>query len=125
ERSTITGNTAGNVGGGLRSLGNVTVINSTLSGNHSLAWYGGAIFHTDGVMQIVNSTIASNTAPAGPAAIFVGTFTPANATLRLKNSIIADNTAGCVKWFGGSGTVTLASDGHNVASDSTCDLNAP
>ena len=52
ERSTIEGNTAGNVGGGIRSLGNVTLTNSTLSGNTSTAWYGGAVFHTDGVMEL-------------------------------------------------------------------------
>jgi hypothetical protein len=32
-------------------------------------------------MQIVNSTIAITPAEPGPAAIFVGTFTPAGATL--------------------------------------------
>jgi len=126
ERSTIEGNTAGNVGGGLRSLGNVTLTNSTLSGNTSTAWYGGAIFHTDGVLQVVHSTIAGNVAPSfGPAAIFVGTFTSANATLRLKSSVIADNTGGCFAGFFGAGTVTLASDGNNVASDGSCNLTAP
>jgi len=126
ERSTIEGNTAGNVGGALRSLGNVTLTNSTLSGNTSTAWYGGAIFHTDGVLQVVHSTIAGNVAPSfGPAAIFVGTFTSANATLRLKSSVIADNTGGCFAGFFGAGTVTLASDGNNVASDGSCNLTAP
>jgi beta-glucanase (GH16 family) len=126
ERSTIEGNTAGNVGGGLRSLGNVTVLNSTLSGNESRAWYGGAIFHTDGVLQIVHSTIAYNTAPSfAPAAVFVGTFTSAGATLRLASSIVADNTsAGCFAGFIGAGPVVLASDGHNVASDASCNLTA-
>ena len=113
------------MGGGLRSLGNVTVTNSTLSGNTSIAWYGGAIFHTDGVLELVDSTIASNTAPPGTAAIFVGTFTPANATLRLKRSIVADNIGGgCFAGFFGAGTVVLASDGNNVGSDASCNLNA-
>jgi beta-glucanase (GH16 family) len=125
ERSTIAGNTAANVGGGLRSLGNVTLTNSTLSGNTSVAWYGGAIFHTDGVLQINYSTIAGNVAPpSAPAAVFVGTFTAANATLRLKSSIVADNTAGCFAGFFGPGTVVLASDGNNVGSDGSCNLNA-
>jgi hypothetical protein len=125
ERSTIDGNTAGNVGGGLRSLGNVNLINSTLSGNRSVAWYGGAIFHTDGFLQLVHSTVAGNTAPDfGSAAIFVGTFTSAGATLRLKSSIVADNTGGCFAGFFGSGTVVLASDGNNVASDDSCNLGA-
>jgi hypothetical protein len=125
ERSTIEGNTAGNVGGGLRSLGNVTILNSTLSGNQSVAWYGGAIFHTDGFLQLVHSTVAHNTAPSfGSAAIFVGTFTPAGATLRLKSSIVSDNTGGCFAGFFGSGPVVLASDGNNVASDFSCNVTA-
>jgi hypothetical protein len=125
ERSTIEGNTAGNVGGGLRSLGQVTITNSTLSGNQSLAWYGGAIFHTDGVLQIDHSTIARNTAPSfAPEAVFVGTFGAAGATLRLSGSIVAENSGGCFAAFFGSGPVVLASDGHNVASDGSCALTA-
>jgi beta-glucanase (GH16 family) len=125
ERSTIEGNTAGNVGGGLRSLGQVTVTNSTVSGNEALAWYGGAIFHTDGVLQIEHSTVANNKAPAfAPEALFVGTFGGAGATLRLKGSIVANNTGGCFTGFFGSGPVVLASEGHNVASDGSCHLDA-
>ena len=126
DATTIEGNTAGNVGGGIRSLGNVTIVNSTLSGNTSTAWYGGAAFHTDGVMEMLNSTVTGNIShPSGPAALFVGTFTSAGATLRLTNSIVAGNTsAGCFAGFFGSGTVVLASGGHNVASDGTCNLVA-
>jgi beta-glucanase (GH16 family) len=126
DATTIEGNTAGNVGGGIRSLGNVTIVNSTLSGNTSTAWYGGAAFHTDGVMQLLNSTVAANISnPSGPAALFVGTFTAAGATLRLTNSIVSGNTsAGCFAGFFGSGPVSLVSGGNNVASDSTCNLTA-
>jgi beta-glucanase (GH16 family) len=127
DATTIEGNTAGNVGGGIRSLGNVTIVNSTLSGNTATAWYGGAAFHTDGVMELLNSTVTRNISHAsGPAALFVGTFTSAGATLRLTNSIVAGNTsAGCFAGFFGGGPVVLASGGHNVASDATCNLSAP
>ncbi len=47
-RSTVSGNVGGDVAGGLRSLGNATIVNSTFSGNTSTAWHGGGIFHTDG-----------------------------------------------------------------------------
>ena len=125
ERSTIEGNTAGNVGGALRSLGQVTVTNSTLSGNTSTNWHGGAIFHTDGVLQLLHSTIAGNTSPGGTAAVFVGTFTPASATLRLASSIVASGASpACFVAPFGSGTVVLASDGHNVATDTSCNLTA-
>ncbi len=36
------------VGGGLRILGNGEIVNSTLSGNTSTTWHGGAMFITDG-----------------------------------------------------------------------------
>jgi hypothetical protein len=125
EASTIEGNTAGNVGGGIRCLGNMTLTNSTLSGNTSIAWYGGAAFHTDGVLELLNSTVTANVSPASaPAALFVGTFTAAGATLRLTNTIVAGNTSGCFAGFFGSGPVVLASGGHNVASDATCNLTA-
>jgi len=125
EASTLSGNTAGNVGGGIRSLGNVTITNTTLSGNTSVAWYGGAAFHTDGILELLNSTVTSNVSPpSAPAALFVGTFTAAGATLRMTNTIVAGNTSGCFAGFFGSGPVVLASDGHNVASDGTCNLTA-
>jgi beta-glucanase (GH16 family) len=127
EDSTISGNTAGNTGGGIRMLGNATIVNSTISGNTS-AWYGEAIFHTDGVMSLVNSTIAGNIAPSlgdARAAIFVGTFTGANATLTLANTIVGSNEGlDCFMGFFGAGVVTLASGGHNVFTDGSCNATA-
>ncbi len=128
ENSTVSGNVAGNVGGGIRMLGNATIVNSTLSGNTSSAWFGGALFHTDGVANLVNSTVTANVAPAsGNAALFVGTFTAANATLNITNSIVAENRdldgnpgTGCFVAPFGSGVVTLVSGGTNVFTDPTC-----
>lgn len=128
ENSTVSGNVAGNVGGGIRMLGNATIVNSTLSGNTSSAWYGGALFHTDGVTNLVNSTVTANASPAsGNAALFVGTFTAANATLNVTNSIVAENRdldgnagAGCFLAPFGSGVVTLTSGGNNVFTDASC-----
>ena len=128
ENSTVSGNVAGNVGGGIRMLGNATIVNSTLSGNTSSAWFGGALFHTDGVTNLVNSTVTANVAPAsGNAALFVGTFTAANATLNITNTIVAENRdldgnpgTGCFVAPFGSGVVTLVSGGTNVFTDTTC-----
>jgi beta-glucanase (GH16 family) len=122
QRSTISGNVAGNVGGGIRSLGHVTLTNSTLSGNTSTAWFGGAVFHTDGVMSLVNATVTANVSnPSGPAAIFVGTFTAAGASLSVANSVIGHNPdIGCFVGRFGSGPVSLTSGGHNVFTDGTC-----
>jgi len=125
-RSTISGNLSNDVGGGIRMLGNATLENSTLSGNQSTGWYGGAIFHTDGVMDLVNSTVADNVAPSGAdAAIFVGTFTDASATLNLVNTIVADNTTfGCFQGFFGAGAVTLTANHNNLFTDGTCNPGA-
>ncbi|HLA74255.1 MAG TPA: family 16 glycosylhydrolase [Steroidobacteraceae bacterium] len=128
ENSTVSGNIAGNVGGGIRMLGNATIVNSTLSGNTSTAWFGGALFHTDGVANLVNSTVTANVAPAsGNAALFVGTFTAADATLNIVNTIVAENRdldgnpgTGCFVAPFGSGIVTLVSGGTNVFTDTTC-----
>jgi hypothetical protein len=121
-RSTISGNTSGDVGGAIRSLGNMTITNSTISGNTATGWMGGGFFHTDGIMNIVNSTIVNNTAPAGTTGGgFVGTFTSANATLTLSNTIIAGNSGSqCFYAPWGSGIVTATSLGHNLVSDTSC-----
>jgi beta-glucanase (GH16 family) len=122
DSSTLNGNTSANVGGGIRMLGTGTIVNSTLSGNTSVGWYGSAVFHTDGSLGITNSTITGNVAPPwAPAALFVGTFTPANATLTLTNNIVANNQdIGCFPGYFGPGTVILASGGHNLSTDATC-----
>jgi hypothetical protein len=122
ENSTISGNSAGNVGGGMRMLGSGSIVNSTLSGNTAVAWYGSALFHTDGTLGIVNSTLTGNVAPSSAdAAVFVGTFTPASATLTLSNTILGDNVGtGCFMGLFGAGTVTLASGGTNLFTDATC-----
>ncbi len=122
DRSTLSGNSAANVGGGIRMLGSGSIVNSTLSGNTAVGWYGGAIFHTDGVLGLVNSTVADNHAPPwAAAALFVGTFTDASATLSLVNTIVADNQDfGCFVAPWGGGTVILASGGHNVFTDGSC-----
>ena len=60
---------------GIRSLGNMTIANSTISGNTATGWHGGAIFQTDGDVAIANSTIANNIGPDwAPSTLFVGQF---------------------------------------------------
>lgn len=126
ERSTVSGNSAGNVGGGLRSLGETVIENSTISGNTSVAWHGGAIFHTDGVLRLSHSSVAANIAPPGTTGgIFVGTFTEVAAAAELQGSLLAGNSGEqCLLGAFGSGPVSLVSLGHNLASDSTCQLVA-
>lgn len=124
ERSTISGNSSANVGGGIRFVGSGTIINSTISGNTTQGWNGSALFITDGVVNVTNSTIVNNTVPAdqGLGAIFVGTFGGGSATLTMANTILADNPGGISCYYApwGSGVVTLSSIANNVYADGTC-----
>ena len=52
-RSTISGNTSNDVGGAIRSLGAMTITNSTLSGNTATGWHGGAIFQTTALRGVI------------------------------------------------------------------------
>ncbi len=110
------------VAGGFRTLGEVNVVNSTISGNTSTAWHGGAMFITDGVATVTNSTVTGNNAPGGTTGgLFVGTFTAASATLNLHNTIVAANgDFGCFLAPFGAGAVALNSLGNNVFTDGTC-----
>ena len=65
DHVTVSNNLSNDVGGGLRLLGNADITNSTISGNVSTGWYGGAFFLTDGVVNMINSTVADNISPPG------------------------------------------------------------
>jgi len=118
DRSTVSGNGA-NVGGGLRTLGDVEITNSTISGNWSYGWHGGAIFHTNGVISILNSTITLNRGPDwAPSTIFIGSFDASVPSLKLTNTIISGNQwYACDHWTGSS---IVVSGGHNIFQDDTC-----
>ena len=122
--STVSGNVAGDVAGGIRSLGNLTVENSTISGNVSSAWHGGAGFLTDGTVTILNSTIVGNSAPDGTAGgLMVATFgAPVNVTVQ--NSILADNGTYNCQIEGDPAVAVLTSLGNNVATDASCAADA-
>ncbi len=123
-RSTVSGNLSGDVAGGLRSLGNATIVNSTFSGNTSTVWHGGGIFHTDGQLTVTNSTFTDNNAPAGTASgIVVATFGGGTPDLLLTNSVMEGKNgalACAIENQGGAGTITSA--GGNIANDGSCNL---
>ncbi|MDH3847017.1 MAG: right-handed parallel beta-helix repeat-containing protein, partial [Gammaproteobacteria bacterium] len=118
-RSTISSNVSGDVAGGLRTLGNLTVVNSTIFGNVSTAWHGGAAFITDGTAVITNSTISGNSAPAGTAGgLMVATF-GAPVSVTVTNSVVASNGDYDCQVEGG-GAAVLTSGGSNVFADPSC-----
>ena len=122
NRSTVSGNSA-NVGGGLRTLGDVEIINSTISNNSAYGWHGGAIFHTNGAVEILNSTITQNRGPDwAPSTIFIGSFDASVPSLKVTNTIISGNQwYACDHWTGSS---TVISNGHNLVQDDTCNAVA-
>jgi beta-glucanase (GH16 family) len=118
-RSTISGNVGGDVAGGLRTLGDANIVDSTIVGNVSTAWHGGGIFATDGTVTISGSTISGNSAPAGTAGgLMVATF-GAPVTVTLQNSIVTDNVSYGCQVEGGAAAV-LTSLGGNTFSDASC-----
>ncbi len=122
-RSTVSGNLSGDVAGGMRSLGNTTVVNSTFSGNTSTAWHGGGIFHTDGTLTVTSSTFAGNIAPAGTASgILVATF-GAPASMTVTNSVLEGFGGAFACAIEGGGAATITSGGSNVIGDASCNPN--
>jgi beta-glucanase (GH16 family) len=118
--STVSGNVSGDVAGGLRTLGDATIINSTITGNTSSAWHGGAMFSTDGTVTILNSTIVGNNAPGGTTGgLMVATF-GAPVLVTVQNSIVADNSSYGCQIEGNPAQAVLTSLGGNLFTDGSC-----
>jgi hypothetical protein len=104
--STISENSADD-GGGIYNVTNrqITIINSTISGNRARYWGGG--MHNDGIVNLSFVTIANNVADTG-GGIYGGTF-------NIKNSIVGNSTSGgdC------SSIGTINASGVNFATDSS------
>jgi hypothetical protein len=107
RRTTISGNTADTLGGGLStgiaSGQQLLIESSTISGNTTPGLGGGAYFHnTNGAVTITDSTIAGNTGSSG-GGIAAGSTAP----LSLRFSTVAGNTA--VSPAGGGNIANTAS----------------
>jgi CSLREA domain-containing protein len=119
ERSTISGNSAGTIGGGVYNLNVLTITNSTISGNTANTsgsnWEAGGVY-TNGTATIVNSTIAGNTAHRGG-----GLAVQVGSTAFVRNTIVAQNTAtGAAQPGNCRVTGTLTSQGSNLEDTNTC-----
>jgi predicted outer membrane repeat protein len=82
--STLSGNTSADNGGGIYSSnGNITLTNSTLSGNS--AGKGGGIYSSNGNITLTNSTLSGNTSGNNGGGIYIpygrGSITLTNSTL--------------------------------------------
>lgn len=100
-----------NAGGGMNTL---NLINSTVSGNNALGanGLGGGIYNY-GAAQIVNSTIANNSAFNSGGGIYNKAEMMTIGTVSLTNSIIANSPSGGDASGGGSFTFT----GNNIVED--------
>jgi hypothetical protein len=88
--SLFTGNTAGAYGGAIRNNGNLTVINTTITGNTSVTGGSAGILNESGSLVLVNSTVVENHAQATGVAAGIA----AGDSLTIINSVVADNTSG-------------------------------
>jgi len=119
--SVVSGNVSGDLGGGLRTRGDATIIGSTISGNTSTTWHGGGIFATDGTVTIENSSIIDNVAPSGTAGgIMVATF-GAPVLVTLQDSTVTGNVSFNCRIEGGAAAV-LTLLGGNTIDDGSCGL---
>jgi uncharacterized repeat protein (TIGR01451 family) len=132
--SAVTSNTATHGdGGAIRILNSrLTVANSTLSNNRAIEIAGGGVRGDGGgiavggsetgehsLIVITNTTIYSNFASTNGGGVHID---DSSGSGRVKNSIIANNAA--TVGANCSAINLLVSDGHNLASDDTCNFNA-
>jgi hypothetical protein len=99
NNTTVSGNSAANLGGGIFSNagGTITLNNTTVSGNS--AGYGGGIAN-GGMLTLNNSTVSGNSAITGGGIL-------AAATVTLNNSTVSGNSAGYGSGIANSGVLTL------------------
>ena len=103
----------------MRTLGDATIVGSTISGNTSTGWHGGGIFATDGTVTIVDTEIINNFgAPETAGGLMVATF-GAPVLVTLQDSTVTGNVAYGCQVEGGEAAV-LTSLGGNMFSDTTC-----
>ena len=117
------------LGGGIyNNGGTVLLTNVTMTGNSTDE--GGAIYSTNGEVTLVNDTIAGNAGGSrntGDGAVRGNVIVPlgggvvdvAATSVHLKNTIVAANTNGDCRSQGGD----FVTDGHNIDSDGTCQLD--
>ncbi len=128
--NTVTGGAGQGQGGGVTAFSDLTMTNTTVTGNSAenvgVSNQGGGVLATDGATRLNNVTIANNTATgvadlgAGFAGDNIG-LPPAASQLTATNTIIAGNT------FNGTasdcGLVNTVASDNNLSSDDSCDFD--
>jgi beta-glucanase (GH16 family) len=121
-RSTISGNVAGGVAGGLRTLGDATIVDTVISGNTSTAWHGGGIFATDGTVTIESSSVVDNIGltPDTAGGLMVATF-GAPVLVTLQDSVVTGNVSYNCQIEGDPTVAVLTLLGGNTIDDGSCE----
>jgi hypothetical protein len=120
--SAFSNNSSVSFGGGLETsgVGSLTLTNSTVSANRAttegggLYWYPGV---SSGPVTILNSTITNNVAVTQGGNIYTGGVGGYNASINLKNTIVASGSPN-------NCSGTLMSLGNNLESTNTCGLTS-
>jgi hypothetical protein len=110
--STVSGNSATIEGGGIFNLGPLEVVNSTISGNAAPAGGGIANAGANASLTVRYSTIAFNSSGAG---IGAGLHNRSGGAVMLSRSIVANSLTG-VNCEGAG----IVSGGYNLSDDATC-----
>jgi uncharacterized repeat protein (TIGR01451 family)/CSLREA domain-containing protein len=106
DATTLNNNSSNSLGGGLFNGATAMLTNSTLSGNNATL-QGGAVYNAAAsTANVLNVTLALNTAAAGGGVFNAGTAT-------LKNTLLSANG-------GGNCSGTISSSGYNLDSGATC-----
>ena len=117
SNSIVSGNYARSKGGAIYSYyGDVTVTNSSITGNRAYNSQGGAIFAANGIVSITNSTFSGNRTHFGTGGA-ISTFA-ASADVIVVNSIVSGNSAahgGGIYASNGNVTLTNSSVSGNEA----------
>jgi len=101
-------------GGGIRNQGNLTISDSTISGN--TASNGGGILTIGGTINLTGSTVSGNTATFQGGGMQLG-----NTNGSLTNSTISGNTANSAT-LAGAGMIVLASTGSFTVQVTNCTI---
>lgn len=88
---TVSNNTNG-VGAGIYSIGNLTMTDSTVSGNTADS-NGGGLWFAGVTMSVTGSTFGGNTTPAGAGFVGGGIILTGTGVQTITNSVITSNTA--------------------------------
>jgi hypothetical protein len=114
RHSTISGN-AGGIHNG--SGGTLSIVNSTISGNTADSIGGGV--SNSGTTHLYNVTITNNTAGTGGTGNGGGIYNASAVTLTLRNSIIAGNIDAAINQVFNDCAGTVTGEGYNLIQDTT------